>query len=179
MHHMLRKTLGKHTSRVPFRSRNRSRRPALDRLEARELLTGYSTTAPAYLRPVAVGVSTTPLLTTGDVVDRTGVASQQYRMVGIPDGLGAYRDATGNVQLFMNQELTKSTTSEPLANAAAYAGAFVSRFTLSPTGGGPLSGDLAYQTVVRGTDPTPLSGAFGRFCSGFLGGPEVGLDREI
>ena len=137
------------------------------------------TTSPAYLRPVAVGVSTMPLLTTGDIVDRTGVAYQQYRMVGIPDGLGAYKDAAGNVQLFMNHEPTQPTTSEPVANAGPYTGAFVSQFSLSPTDGSVLSGDLSYKTVVRGTDPTPLSGAFGRFCSGFLGGPEVGLDREI
>ena len=126
-----------------------------------------------------MGVSTTPLLTTGDIVDRTGVAYQQYRMVGIPDGLGAYKDPAGNVQLWMNHEFTQPFTSEPVVNAGPYAGAFVSQFTLSPTDGASISGDLAYTTVVRGTDPTPLSGVFGRFCSGFLGGPEVGLDREI
>ena len=176
---MLGNLLGKDPSRVRPRHRNRWKWRTFDRLEARELLTGFSTTSPAYLRPVAVGVSTMPLLTTGDIVDRAGVASQQYRMVGIPDGLGAYRDSSGNVQLFMNHELTKPTTSEPVANAGPYTGAFVSHFTLSQADGGIISGDLSYKAVVKGTDPTPLSGAFGRFCSGFLGGPEVGLDRQI
>src|SRR5262249_35249912 len=168
VHPMLGRLQGRHASRLSIRRRNRSRRPALDRLEARALLTGFLTSSPAYLRTVAVGVSTTPLLTTGDIVDRTGVAFQQYRMVGIPDGLGAYQDAAGTVHLFMNHEFTKPTTSEPVANAGPYTGAWVSQFSLSPTDGSINSGDLAYQTVVRGTDPTPLSGAFGRFCSGFL-----------
>src|SRR5262249_48857627 len=137
------------------------------------------TQAPAYLRPVAIGISTAPLLTTGEIVDRTGSATDQYRMVGIPDGLGAFVDTAGNVQLFMNHELTKPTTSEPIPGGGNHTGALVSQFALSPSDGSILSGDFSFQTVVNGTDPTPLSGAFGRFCSGFLGGPEVGLDREI
>src|SRR5262249_39153952 len=117
--------------------------------------------------------------TTGDVIDRTGHPAGQYRMVGIPDGLGAARDAAGNVQLFMNHEFTKTTTSVPVVNAAPKAGAYVSRFVLAGSDAQPLLGDLAFTKVVRGTDPTPLTSAFGRFCSGFLGGPEVGLDRFI
>src|SRR5262249_15517846 len=46
------------------------------------------TTAPPYLAPVASGLTMTPILTTGDVIDRTGVPAQQYRLTGIPDGLG-------------------------------------------------------------------------------------------
>src|SRR5215831_1126263 len=101
-------------------------RPSLEVLEARELLSGngFPTLAPAYLTPVTAGVTTTPLLTTGDVLDRTGVPAQQYRMVGIPDGLGAFRDAAGNVQLFMNHELRKPVTSQPVVNAAVETGAF-------------------------------------------------------
>src|SRR5262245_31035528 len=176
MHHMIGRKYGRESARS--RVRVRSRRPTIDRLEARALMTGFVTSAPTYLKPVSIGVTTTPILTTGDIVDRTGVAYQQYRMVGIPDGLGAFMDASGNVQLFMNHELTKPTTSEPVANAGPYTGALVSLFTLSSTDGSVLSGDLSYTTVVRGTDPTPLSGAFGRFCSGFLGGPAVRVDRE-
>jgi len=149
-------------------------RPSVEALESRELLSGdgFLTAAPAYLVPVAAGVTTTPLLTTGDVINRTGVPAQQYRMVGIPDGLGAFKDAAGNVQLFMNHELRKPVTSQPVVNAAVETGAFVSQFTLSGGDAEPLSGDLAFPKIVRGTDPTPLSGAFARFCSGFLGGPE-------
>ena len=74
---------------------------------------------------------------------------------------------------------TKPAGSDPGRLASPVTGAYVSRFVLSGADAEPLSGDQAYTTVVRGTDPTPLTGAFGRFCSGFLGGPEVGLDRLI
>src|SRR5262245_52600962 len=103
--------------RKAARPRPSAWRPQVEALEARELLSGNGlTAAPPYLVPAAGGVTTAALLTTGVVLDRTGVAFQQYRMVGIPDGLGAYRDSAGNVQLFMNHELTKPTTSEPVVN---------------------------------------------------------------
>src|SRR5262245_66097377 len=83
----------------------------VEALESRELLSGDGfTAAPLYLVPVAGGVTTTALLTTGDVIDRTGVPAQQYRMTGIPDGLGAALDGAGNVQLFMNHEFVKART---------------------------------------------------------------------
>src|SRR5262249_17310062 len=158
----------------------KARRPQVEALESRELLSGNGlTAAPPYLAPIVGGVTTTALLTTGDVIDRTGVPAQQYRIVGIPHRLGAYRDASGHLPPFMNHELTRANTSEPVVDAGPSIGSFVSHFTLSPNDGSALSGDLSYKTVVKGTDPPPLSGAFGRFCSGFLGGPEVGLDRQI
>src|SRR5262249_24394171 len=155
-------------------------RPRLEALQSRDLLSSSCfPAAPLNLVPVAGGVTTTALLTTGDVIDRTGAPAQQYRMTGIPDGLGAALDGAGNVQLFMNHEFVNSRASSPVVNASPLTGAYVSRFVLSGSDAEPLSGDLAFTRVVRGTDPTPLTGAFGRFCSGFLGGPEVGLDRLI
>ena len=44
------------------------------------------TTAPSYLVPTMPGVQFKPFLTVGDLPANNG-----YRMVGIPDGLGAYR----------------------------------------------------------------------------------------
>src|SRR5262245_10497090 len=162
------------------RGRAKACRLQVEALESRELLAGDGfTAAPLYLVPVAGGVTTTALLTVGDVIDRTGVPAQQYRLTGIPDGLGAAAAGAGNVQLFMNHEFVNTRTSVPIVNASPVTGAYVSRFVLSGSDAEPLSGDQAYTKVVRGTDPTPLTGAFGRFCSGFLGGPEVGLDRLI
>src|SRR5215510_3817395 len=61
---------------------------------------GPSTTTPSYVLPsIPQGVKLTPILTTGDA------AGNGYRMVGIPDGLGAL----GNGQTFtllMNHEIT-------------------------------------------------------------------------
>src|SRR5262249_27577382 len=175
------------TSRRPKRSRL-----LVEALEIREVLSGFTTLSPAYLKPVTAGVTTTPLLTTGDVVDRTGVPAQQYRMARVPDGLGAFLDAAGHVQVFMNHELRNTTSAVPVVNAPSQLGAFVSDFTLTPSGS-VLSGDLAFTRVVRWDpatqsqidvtaqwqDQTTTTSKFSRFCSGFLGGPEVGLDRYI
>src|SRR5262245_5136826 len=84
--HMLGKPTIQHRLTSPRRPQSPSGRPYLYMLEARQLLTRFLTQSPAYLPPVAIGVSTTPLLTTGDLVGRTCSAFQQYRMVGIPDG---------------------------------------------------------------------------------------------
>jgi hypothetical protein len=60
------------------RSRPKPLRPQVEALEARELLSGNGfTAAPLYLVPVAGGVTTKALLTTGDVIDRTGAPGQQ------------------------------------------------------------------------------------------------------
>jgi hypothetical protein len=50
---------------------------------------GPSTTTEPYLVPSIAGVKTISILTVGDSVGG-------YRMVGIPDGLGAFRDRRGS-----------------------------------------------------------------------------------
>src|SRR4030095_3776363 len=62
---------------------------------------GFSpvTTTDEYLLPSISGVKTVAILTRGD----TGGG---YRMVGIPDGLGAYNSDGRHFTLLMNHELT-------------------------------------------------------------------------
>lgn len=82
---------------------------------------GPSTTKKPYVLPVATGVETTSLLTVGDKPATNG-----YKMVGIPDGLGAFR-AGRNFEVFMNHEL------QPTAGATrrhGQKGAFVSNMTI-------------------------------------------------
>src|SRR5262245_54814794 len=148
-------------SRRPARRPARPFRPTFDTLEVREVLSGFTTPAPSYLTPVAPGVAVTPLLTTGDLVPRTGSLTEQYRMAGTPDGLGATAVVNGTVQLFMNHEMTENRNpSVPVVGATAYpgtqSGAFVSRFILDPGDAAVRSGDLAYTKIVRGTNPTEI-----------------------
>jgi hypothetical protein len=58
---------------------------------------GFKTAKPPYLVPIAPGVATDPIISVGDIVGG-------YQMSGIPDGLGAFKDA-GTLQVFMNHEL--------------------------------------------------------------------------
>src|SRR5262245_52995802 len=79
--------------------RNKARRLArevrleVEALEGRELLT-----ASAYVVPVDPAITTQAILTVGD-------STNGYRMVGIPDGLGAFDNGNGTFTLLMNHEL--------------------------------------------------------------------------
>jgi hypothetical protein len=79
-----------------------------------------STTTEPYLLPTLPGVRTIPILTTGDSIGG-------YRMVGIPDGLGAFNSDRHDFTLLMNHELLATNG---IARAHGSKGAFVSRWTI-------------------------------------------------
>lgn len=66
--------------------------------------TGPSTSTEPYLVP-RPGVEFTSILTVGDVVKLKHKGDETYRMVGIPDGLGAYDNGDGSITVMMNHEL--------------------------------------------------------------------------
>ena len=144
-------------------------------------LTGPSTTVRPYVLPVADGVQTTSLLTVGD-----RPASNGYKMVGIPDGLGLRNAATGGqAELFMNHELRDT---QGVVRAHGQMGSFVSNYrinttTLAVDSGQDLigPGDVSYYdypSATFGATPSRASGpflaqsaAFRRFCSATLTKP--------
>ena len=82
---------------------------------------GPSTTAPAYALPsLPHGVEVIPILTTGDA------AANGYRMVGIPDGLGAWGNGK-TFSLVMHHELGAGNG---VLRAHGSKGAFVSKRTI-------------------------------------------------
>jgi hypothetical protein len=83
--------------------------------------TGPSTSAEPYLRPSIAGAKTVSILTVGDSING-------YRMVGIPDGLGAFRSGRNEFTLLMNHELGGTSG---VARAHGSTGAFVSRWTIN------------------------------------------------
>lgn len=145
---------------------------------------GFVTSAKPYLVAVTPEYAVQPLLSAGDKLPRTGSSSQQYQMVGIPDGMGAYLDGSQTV-LYMNHELVQASLSEPIVGQPLNRGSIVSRLVLNRDGR-ILSGDRAYDTVYNGdtlvgpaADTSNSTGAFSRFCSGSLAYREAGLDRPI
>ena len=106
-------------------------------------------------------------------------------MVGIPDGLGAYKSSNGRITLFMNHELGQTAMSEPVIGDPLNRGAIVSKLTLDKNGK-VLRAERAYDQVFLGetlvgdaataSNSTP---AFARFCSGSLAGETEGFDRWI
>src|SRR5688500_5164486 len=133
--------------------------PTMQILETRQLL---STAAPAYLVPSSPGVEIQPLLTVGDSVNG-------YRMVGIPDGLGAFDNGNGTFTVLMNHELRPTAG---VVRAHGSAGAFVSRWIIDKKTGAVLSGQDQIKTVFL-HDPLTntyinATTAFNRFCSADL-----------
>ena len=137
-----------------------------------------ATDDPAYLKPLLPGVEATPIMTVGETVPFTGDPSRSYRLVGIPDGMGAHKTPDGMIRLFVNHELKKETVSQPIVGAPFQTGAFVSELLLTPDLK-IVSGRPAFTTILRGPDSQPAGGSLGRLCSGFLAGPHTGFDRFI
>ncbi|HEV7731733.1 MAG TPA: phytase [Candidatus Binatia bacterium] len=128
--------------------------------------TGPSTTTAPYLVPSVDGVETVSILTVGDAADG-------YRMVGIPDGLGAFQSKRGEFTLLMNHEITAGAPG--IVRAHGSNGAFVSRWTIDAKTLEVIDGrdqtlspdhvhrwDPAQKTYSQGTT------RWERFCSGDL-----------
>ena len=137
---------------------------------ARGTAVGPSTTSEPYLAPSIAGAKTVSILTVGDSVNG-------YRMVGIPDGLGAYRSGGNEFTLLMNHELGGAAGS---VRAHGSTGAFVSRWTLHSQTLKVLSGrdmvpspdhvntwDPVTQAYVKGTT------VWQRHCSADLPAPSA------
>ena len=97
---------------------------------------GPSTGTEPYLAPSVPGVMFVSILTVGDSIEN-------YRMVGIPDGLGAFNSGKGNFTLLMNHEITAARPG--IVRAHGSNGAFVSKWTI----------DRKSLKVIKGEDLTP------------------------
>ena len=81
---------------------------------------GPSTSSDPYLFPSVPGVELRAILTVGDFID-------SYRMVGVPDGLGAFHSHGREFTLLMNHELGGTSG---VVRSHGSKGAFVSRWTI-------------------------------------------------
>jgi hypothetical protein len=84
-------------------------------------MVGPSTTTAPYLLPTITNVRTVAMLTAGNAVGG-------YRMVGIPDGLGAFRSGHNEFTLLMNHEITAGLPGVVRAHGSN--GAFVSKWII-------------------------------------------------
>jgi Alkaline phosphatase PhoX len=148
-----------------------------------------ATSVKAYVEPVGGEYEVRALFSADDRVPLLGGApGQQYRMVGIPDGLGAHPNGDGSSTLYMNHELGFTVQSEPLVGGAKNRGAIVSQWILDEDGD-PIAGRRAYDTIYAENTllgPAPVVGneaqmpsQFARFCSAYLAGTADGFDRYI
>ena len=134
---------------------------------------GPSTQIAPYVQPLVSGVEFTSLLTSGESVNG-------YRMVGLPDGLGAYDNNDGTITVLMNHELGNTVG---IARAHGGKGTFVSEWvinkkTLEVKSGSDLikrfyKKGLAGWEVISG--PT---NDFSRFCSADLAEPSAFFNKD-
>ena len=131
---------------------------------------GLSSSAPPYVVPLADDVTVVSILTVGDSVNPKPDNSA-YRMVGSPDGLGAFDNGDGTFTLLMNHELPEGAG---IVRAHGEQGAFVSKWTIRKRDLAVLHGeDLIHKVATwdRGARAynTPVQGVvLRRFCSADL-----------
>src|SRR5215207_2681837 len=89
--------------------------------------TADSSSATPYVIPVRKNVLTRSILTVGDAVNYKADGATPYRMVGIPDGLGAFDNNDGTFTLLMNHELTAGVG---IKRDHGFVGAFISRWII-------------------------------------------------
>ncbi|HLP76983.1 MAG TPA: phytase [Candidatus Paceibacterota bacterium] len=143
-------------------------------------LTGPSSSESPYLLPLRPDVHVASLLTVGDSVNFKADGVTPYRMVGIPDGLGAFENEDDDTfTLVMNHELTGSVGA---VRDHGFRGAFVSKWIINKETMEVLHGeDLikhAWRWDVASKSYQPITNAFSRFCSADLAAPSAFYNRE-
>jgi len=125
-------------------------------------VTGVSTTQSPYLLSQSIGGKFTSILSVNDVVGT-------YRMVGIPDGLGAYDNNNGTFTLLMNHELGNT---QGIVRAHGSTGSFVSKWVIIKSNLAVQSGSDLIQTVYTWDNASSSfvlgTTQFNRLCSADL-----------
>jgi len=138
--------------------------------QAKGSTAGPSSSQNPYLVRSVPGVVTKSILTVGDSVNLKPDGVTPYRMVGIPDGLGAFDNGDGTFTVLMNHEIA----SGGVVRAHGANGAFVSRWIIRKDDLKVLHGEDLIQNVATWNSATssynaPAQGVtFSRFCSGDL-----------
>jgi hypothetical protein len=141
--------------------------------------TGPSSSESPYLVRSRPGVVLKSLLSVGDAVSNADGGS--YRMVGKPDGLGAFDNGDGTFTLLMNHELAAAAGT---VRAHGARGAFVSKWTirkddLSVVAGEDLIRQVATWNTSTSTYNAPAAGiGLRQLCSATLPTPSALYNPE-
>lgn len=128
----------------------------------------------AYVQATAPGWDVRPIITVGES------ALNGYRMVGVPDGLGAFDNGDGSITVLMNHELNADIG---VVRAHGSKGAFVSRWVvrlndLAVLNGEDLAKKVQLWNAAAGAYRAEQSVTFGRFCSADLAHGSAFLDAD-
>ena len=130
-------------------------------------ITGPSSSASPYLVPSQSNVVMESILTVGDSVNNKPDGVTPYRMVGIPDGLGAFDNGNGTFTVLMNHELGNTAG---IAREHGAIGSFVSKWVINKNNFSVVSGeDLIKDVKVwNGSAYASQALAINRMCSADL-----------
>ena len=136
-------------------------------------ITGPSSSQSPYIVRSQPGVVTKAIFTVGDSVNFKPDGVTPYRMVGIPDGLGAYDNGDSTFTLLMNHEISNTLGT---ARAHGNIGAFVSEWVINKSDLSVVSikdfiGDTS-SIFLSNNDPST-----GALHSGFLPGNTTTIAR--
>ncbi|MEJ7616073.1 MAG: alkaline phosphatase PhoX [Pyrinomonadaceae bacterium] len=120
---------------------------------------GPSSSQPPYVVPTISGVLTRSILTVGDAVNNKPDGTP-YRMVGIPDGLGAFDNGDGTFTVLMNHEIPEGLGA---IRAHGSKGAFVSKWIVRKSDLTVLGGSDVMQQIATWN---PLTGSFNALAAG-------------
>jgi len=146
--------------------------PFLAVVSSHAQVTGPSSSKDPYLLPSQSYLKTTSILTVGDSVNNKPDGTP-YRMVGIPDGLGAYANGNGTFTVLMNHELGSAAG---ITRAHGGTGSFISKWTIDSSTFEVTSGSDLIQSVQlwNGGGWTETANArIGRLCSADLPAPSA------
>jgi len=140
-------------------------------------ITGPSSSQSPYIVRSQPGVVTKSILTVGDSVNFKADGVTPYRLVGIPDGLGAFDNGDGTFTLLMNHELNSSVG---VTRDHGAKGAFISKWIIRIEDLTVLSGEDLIQSVMIWNKTTSqyesATVTFSRFCSADLPTPSAFYD---
>ena len=138
---------------------------------AQAQIQGPSSSATPYVTTSLPGVTVTSILTVGDSVNLKPDNITPYRMVGIPDGMGAYDNGNGTFTVLLNHELGNAVG---ITRAHGSIGSFVSKWIINKSNFSVVSGSDLIQNVATWNTGTssynaPTTGInIGRLCSADL-----------
>jgi hypothetical protein len=131
-------------------------------------ITGPTSSEPPYVVRSQPGVVTHSILTVGDSVNYKQDGVTPYRMVGIPDGLGAFDNNDGTFTVLMNHEIPGGG----VVRDHGFNGAFVSRWIIAKGSLAALHGEDLIKHAFRWDSASasylPATNAYARFCSADL-----------
>ena len=140
------------------------------------MATGPSTAQTPYLVPTRSGVSFTSIISAGD-----GLPGSTWKLVGLPDGMGAFDNGDGTITVLLNHELSGGAG---IVRAHGSAGAFVDRLvidinSLTVLSAGELvtsGGNIFTTDLATGTVYSAGTTAFNHICSADLAAPSAFFD---